>query len=78
MVLTLLPLLATAVLFPWMDLRLGQTTTSFFLPMPFSYLLAGAPAPVSFDDGDAAVLTERFPSVTDSDLSSPPPLPPVC
>ena len=35
-------------------------------------LLDGVSAPVSSDDGDAAVPTERYLSVTDSDLSSPP------
>ena len=42
-----------------------------FLPLPSSCLLDGALVPVSSGDGDAAVPTERFLSVTDSHLSSP-------
>ena len=72
MVLPLLPLLATAVLFLLMDLRLRQTATSPFFPCLSCYLLDDGHAPVSSDDGDAAVPTERYLSVTDSDLSSPP------
>ena len=52
----------------------SPSTTDYdlsFLPMPSSYLLDGAPAPVSSDDVDAVVPTERFPPLTDSDLSSP-------